>query len=117
MLSVRLLFMLNKLDKRDLGRQGEDIAEQFLRTQRYVVITRNYRCAYGEIDLVVQDCDTLVFVEVRSHTGPTFGDPLESITLRKQRQVAKAAAHYVLRHHVADRPLRFDVVGVQWEDG
>src|SRR5215470_10669628 len=104
-------------EKRDLGRQGEEIAEQFLRVRRYVVVERNYRCPYGEIDLVMADRETLVFVEVRSHTGSTFGHPLESVTLRKQRQIAKAASHYVLRHKIENRPLRFDVIGVQWENG
>lgn len=110
-------FMRTGTEKRDLGRQGEEIAEQFLQARRYVLVERNYRCLYGEIDLVMQDRETLVFVEVRSHTGSTFGDPLESVTLRKQRQIAKAASHYVLRHKIENRPLRFDVIGVQWEHG
>ncbi len=109
--------MRTGIEKRDLGRQGEAIAEQFLCARHYMVIERNYRCPYGEIDLVMQDRKTLVFVEVRSHTGTTFGDPLESVTLRKQRQIAKAASHYVLRHQIENRPLRFDVIGVQWENG
>lgn len=101
-------------EKRDLGRQGEQAAEQFLRAQGYVLLARNYRCAYGEIDLVVRDRDTLVFVEVRTQSGPTFGDPLESVTQRKQRQIAKAAMHYVVRQRVANHPLRFDVIGIVW---
>jgi putative endonuclease len=109
--------MQNGTEKRELGKQGEELAERFLRARHYVVVERNYRCSYGEIDLVMQDGETLVFVEVRSHTGSTFGDPLESITLRKQRQIAKAASHYVLRHKIENRPLRFDVIGVQWDNG
>jgi putative endonuclease len=103
-------------DKLDLGQQGERIAEEFLRERHYTVITRNYRCVLGEIDLIVQDRDTLVFVEVRSQTGSDFGDPLESVTRRKQRQIAKAALHYVTHQRVENRPLRFDVIGIRWDE-
>jgi putative endonuclease len=102
------------MEKRDLGRQGEQTAEQFLREQGYGIVARNYRCLYGEIDLVARDHDTLVFVEVRTQSGPTFGDPLESVTRRKQRQIAKAALHYVVRHRVENQPLRFDVIGISF---
>lgn len=101
--------------RRDLGQRSERVAEAFLRGQRYAIIVRNYRCAMGEIDLIAQDRDTLVFVEVRSHTGERFGDPLESVTLHKQRQIAKTALHYVMRQGVTNRPLRFDVIGIRWE--
>jgi len=106
-----------KVDKQDLGRQGEQLAAQFLHAQHYVIVARNYRCTFGEVDLIVQDRETLVFVEVRTQSGPTFGDPLESVTLRKQRQIAKVATHYTLRHHIDNRPLRFDVIGIRWECG
>lgn len=104
------------MEKRDLGRRGEQEAEQFLRAQGYGIVTRNYRCTYGEIDLVAQDRDILVFVEVRTQGGPTFGDPLESVTQRKQRQIAKAALHYVVRYRVENQPLRFDVIGISWNN-
>lgn len=102
-------------EKQELGRHGEALAEEFLRSQGYAIVVRNYRCVYGEIDLVARERDTLVFVEVRTQSGRQFGDPLESVTLRKQRQIARAAMHYVMRQRVADQPLRFDVVGIRWE--
>lgn len=104
-------------EKRDLGRLGEQMAEAFLCARQYRMIARNYRCPLGEIDLVVRDGPTLVFVEVRSQTGQAFGDPLESVTLRKQRQIAKAAAHYVMAHRLEEQPMRFDVIGIRWIDG
>jgi putative endonuclease len=104
------------MEKRNLGRRGEQTAEQFLRAQGYVIVARNYRCTYGEIDLVVRDRDTLVFVEVRTQSGPAFGDPLESVTQRKQRQIAKAALHYVVRHGIENQALRFDVIGISWNN-
>lgn len=108
--------MPERQHKRLLGQRGEDEAERFLTAQcHYQVVARNYRCPFGEIDLVALDGRTIVFIEVRSHTGPGFGDPLASVNSRKQRQIAKAALHYLSRHGLCDREARFDVVGVRWE--
>lgn len=98
------------------GRQGEQVAEEFLRAQGYTILARNYRVSFGEIDLIVQDRQILVFVEVRTHGGDQFGDPLESVNMRKQRQIAKAALHYLTRNGLMEREARFDVVGIRWED-
>jgi putative endonuclease len=105
------------VDRRQLrGRQGEQVADEFLRTQGYVIIARNYRVSFGEIDVIAQDRQMLVFVEVRTHTGEAFGDPLASVNLRKQRQIAKAALHYLARNGLMEREARFDVVGIRWEN-
>jgi putative endonuclease len=102
--------------RRQLGQQGEREAEKFLTSQRhYQIIAKNYRCPFGEIDLIALDHQTIVFVEVRSHTGVNFGDPLESVNRRKQWQIAKTALYYLSRFHLNDREARFDVVGVRWE--
>ncbi|MBI3300553.1 MAG: YraN family protein [Deltaproteobacteria bacterium] len=101
--------------RRDLGQQGEREAEQFLSAQRYAIVARNYRSPFGEVDLIALDRQTIVFVEVRTHTGEAFGDPLESVNARKQRQIARAALHYLSRHHLHDREARFDVIGIRWE--
>jgi len=104
-------------DRRQVrGRQGEQVAEEFLRAQGYTILARNYRVALGEIDLIVQDRQTLVFVEVRTHSGAIFGDPLASVNVRKQRQIAKAALQYLIRNGLMEREARFDVVGIRWED-
>ena len=104
-------------DRRQVrGRQGEQAAEEFLRAQGYTILARNYRVALGEIDLIVQDRQTLVFVEVRTHSGATFGDPLASVNVRKQRQIAKAALMYLIRNGLMEREARFDVIGIRWED-
>jgi putative endonuclease len=104
-------------DRRQMrGRQGEQVAEEFLRAQGYTILARNYRVALGEIDLIMQDRQTLVFVEVRTHSGVTFGDPLASVNGRKQRQIAKAALQYLIRNGLMEREARFDVVGIRWED-
>jgi putative endonuclease len=101
--------------RRELGQQGEQEAAQFLRSQRYAIVARNYRSPFGEVDLIALDGHTLVFVEVRTHTGGRFGDPLASVNLRKQRQIAKTALHYLSRYHLTNRGARFDVIGIRWE--
>lgn len=104
-------------DRRQVrGRHGEQVAEEFLCTQGYTILARNYRVSFGEIDLIVQDRQVLVFVEVRTQGGDQFGDPLESVKMRKQRQIAKAALHYLTKNGLMDREARFDVVGIRWED-
>ena len=78
-----------------LGAEGERAAEKFLRRQRYTIVARNYRCPSGEVDLVALDRSTVVFVEVKTRTQAGFGSPLEAVDPRKQRQIQRAAQHYL----------------------
>jgi putative endonuclease len=100
-----------------LGQKGEAEAVQFLRGLGYVIVEQNYRSPFGEVDVIAEDGQVLVFVEVRSHSRPEYGDPLESVNVRKQRQVAKTAQHYLLRYGLENREARFDVIGIQWDAG
>ncbi len=100
-----------------LGAEGERAAEQLLRGRRYVILERNYRCPAGEVDLVALDGETVVFVEVKTRRGVGFGSPFEAVDARKQRQVSRAAQHFLAQHRLQDRAARFDVVGVWWEQG
>jgi len=98
-----------------LGRRGEAMAEEFLRTNRYTIVARNYRCRAGEIDLVALDGAVVVFVEVRSRRGVVAGTPLESVDGRKQAQLARVARHFVAAHGWHDRDARFDVIGIRFD--
>jgi putative endonuclease len=98
-----------------LGRDGEALAEAFLRGLRYRIVARNYRCRAGEIDLIAEDGATLVFVEVRSRTGDGFGGPLESVDRRKQARLARVARHFLGDRGWAERDARFDVIGVRFD--
>jgi putative endonuclease len=102
-------------ERQDLGAAGEQAAERFLRKKRYVIVARNYRCKAGEVDLVALDRGTVVFVEVKTRRQAGFGGPLEAVDVRKQRQVVRAARHFIAEHRLHDRNARFDVVGVWWE--
>ncbi|MGD9763410.1 MAG: YraN family protein [Candidatus Binatia bacterium] len=94
------------------GAAGERAAEQHLIRARYVILARNYRCPQGEIDLVALDGRTVAFVEVKTRRGPGWGPPIESVTPVKQRRLRRAAEHFLVRHGLSDRLVRFDVVAV-----
>lgn len=99
-----------------LGAEGEGAAVCFLRRRGYAILERNYRCALGEVDVVALDGRTLVFVEVKTRTQDGCGTPFEAVDRRKQRQIVRTAQHFICRHDLHDRDVRFDVVGV-WRDG
>ena len=100
--------------KQILGREGERIAEAYLRKKGYRVVERNYHCPVGELDLVVLDRRVIVFVEVKTRTDERFGAPLESVDRRKQRKMIKAALFFLSRHRLHHREARFDVVGISF---
>jgi putative endonuclease len=95
-----------------LGRLGESLAAERLVSLGYAIIERNYRCPYGEIDLVTRQADCWVFVEVRTRNGERFGTPEQSITPRKRAHLIAAAQHYLQAHAPTDVPWRIDVVAV-----
>lgn len=104
------------MSRRDRGRDGEAAAWEYLRRAGYRLRERNLRTRLGELDLVVERDDTIVFVEVRSRGGPRFGTPFESVDARKQRRIARLAAQYLAREKLDGRRARFDVLAVEWHD-
>lgn len=95
------------------GKRAEDLACQYLHQRGLQVIERNYNTRYGEIDLVMQDRDTTVFVEVRYRRQTGVVDPLSSIDPRKQRKLTRTAQCYLQQQQQhALVPARFDVVAV-----
>lgn len=91
------------------GTAAEQRAALFLQRQKLQLLEKNYRCRFGEIDLVMQENDTVVFVEVRQRSSDRFGGAAASITLAKQQKLTLAAQHYLARHG-NDTPCRFDAV-------
>jgi putative endonuclease len=96
----------------DQGQQAEDLALAHLQKQGLKLLARNYRCKGGEIDLIMQDGKTLVFVEVRYRKSARFGGALESVTAIKQARLIHCASHYLARHGL-NTPARFDVVALE----
>jgi putative endonuclease len=95
-----------------LGAYGEALAAQHLVEHGMVVLDRNWRCAAGEIDLVLRDGDTLVFAEVKTRSSHAFGSPLEGVDARKAARLRRLAALWLEAHHLRVRDTRIDLVGV-----
>jgi len=92
------------------GKLAEDQACQYLQKQGLKLIEKNYRCRSGEIDLIMLDQKTLVFVEVRYRAKNDYGSALDSVDQSKIQKLISTANHYVSKHQ-PDRPMRFDVIG------
>ena len=103
--------------KQILGKEGERIAEIYLRKKGYRVVERNYRCPVGELDLILLDRRVVVFVEVKTRSDDRFGAPLESVGPRKQQKMIKTALFFLSRHRLHNRDARFDVVGISYQGG
>ena len=96
-----------------LGKWGETLAADFLNDEGYIIIERNYRTPYGEIDLVAQDGDILVFVEVKTRTSDAFGFPEESITSQKREHLISASQ--AILQSMSNPPInwRIDVIAIR----
>jgi putative endonuclease len=104
-----------KTAKQITGDAAEDIAAQFLQRAGLSIVTRNWRCRGGEIDLIARDGATLVFVEVRMRRSEAFGGARASVTSVKQRRILHAARLYLAGKQ--DQPCRCDVVLLDRIDG
>jgi putative endonuclease len=96
-----------------IGKTAEEFASQYLQRQGLTLVGQNYRCKYGEIDLVMRDKKTTVFVEVRYRKSQRFGSGAETVDYHKQRKLLATASHYLQTHaEAAKRPCRFDVLSL-----
>jgi putative endonuclease len=100
-----------------LGRLGEALAVAELERRGYVILARRYRRRGGELDIVARDGRTIAFVEVKARKGLAFGRGVESVTWAKRRRMTSVALDFLARHHLQDRPCRFDVVAIDVADG
>ncbi|CAM4254893.1 YraN family protein [Saccharibacillus endophyticus] len=98
--------------RKDKGRAAEEAATSYLQRQGWRIIERNWSCRSGELDIVAEQGEILLFVEVRSRSGLGYGMPAESIDARKIGQVRRTAEVYLHRFGVSDRQIRFDAVAV-----
>ena len=101
-----------KMQKKEIGKRGEDVAIRFLKKNGYDIIERNYVCKMGEVDIIAKEKDTLVFIEVKARTSTTFGPPQLAVNASKQRQLSKVALHFINEKHLGDIKARFDVVAI-----
>ncbi len=96
-----------------LGQNAEDLAVEFLCSRGLLILHRNFRCRFGEIDIVARERDDLVIVEVRARSSEQYGGAAASVDWRKQQRLVRAAELLLLRHRdLAGSRARFDVIAV-----
>lgn len=95
-----------------IGSYGEDLASNHLIINNYKIITRNFRCRCGEIDIICCKNDILVFCEVKSRYTDSYGSPVESVTCSKQKQIIKLSNMYINYKKLFNYNIRYDIIEV-----
>ena len=104
------------MNRQEVGKLGEKAARKFLKKRGYRIRETGFRCPHGEIDIVAQRKDYLVFVEVRTKSSLDFGTPEESITQAKKRKLIASALTYTNTHQKLPSLWRIDVVAIELDD-
>ena len=101
--------------RRVLGKTGEEAAVQYLLRHGYHILERNYRCRFGEIDLIARDGGTLTFIEVKTRRSQRFGPAASAVTVKKQRHLVKASQVYMAQAGRTTDFCRFDVLTIEMD--
>jgi putative endonuclease len=96
----------------ELGRRGEDLAADYLARTGLVVLSRNWRCREGEVDLIATDGQRLVVCEVKTRSGTGYGEPSEGVTPAKAARIRRVTAAWLRVYRVGWCEIRFDVLAV-----
>lgn len=103
-----------KQNNHQKGVQYEAIAARYLERNGYLILEQNYRCHYGEIDIIAEQQGTLVFVEIKYRQSDRYGSPSTAVDYRKRRHISRTALHYYSYHgYEQEKPCRFDVIEIQ----
>ncbi|MGC7097522.1 YraN family protein [Amycolatopsis lurida] len=97
-----------------LGRRGEELAAAHLDSLGMVVLSTNWRCREGELDLVATDGRTLIVCEVKTRSGAGYGHPAEAVTPEKTARIRRLTSRWLEHYRVRWCPLRFDVIAIHW---
>ena len=108
----RLVYNMSE-NKRKVGKEGEELACDYLRKNHYKIICTNFYTKFGEIDIIARQGEYLVFCEVKYRADKKSGHPLESVGTLKQKKIVKSSLFYIKRNGLSmDTPIRFDVVSI-----
>ncbi len=100
------------MNKINTGKLGEMLAKRYLSDKGYKITESNYRCSYGEIDIIAENGNKIVFIEVKYRQSLTYGYPREAVTKRKQEKLRKTAEHYIMQKQCFDFDYGFDVIEI-----
>ena len=107
-LGVNTLSDINK----KLGRNGEQIAVDFLKNNGFDIVKQNFYGRFGEIDIIARDKNDFVFVEVKTRKNNLYGNPCESVSFIKQEKIKKTALEFISKENLVDKNFRFDVIEI-----
>ncbi|MFN3966325.1 MAG: YraN family protein [Endomicrobiia bacterium] len=96
--------------RQEIGKKGENKAIDFLKKKGYQILETNYRTRFGEIDIIAEENNDIVFIEVKTRTNYSFGAPQLAVDLRKQKKIIKTALNYIKTKNILNKNFRFDVV-------
>jgi putative endonuclease len=99
------------MNNQTLGKQGEELAVEFLIEDGYDILERNWRFKHIEVDIIARKDNILVIAEVKTRTGNTYGEPYTAVDYRKQRSLIFAAERYIFGHNL-DLEVRFDIISI-----
>ena len=100
-----------------VGKYGEDVAERYLKQKGYNIIEKNFSCRQGEIDLIAQNKEYIVFVEVKTRSNFLYGKPVDAVGDEKQKHMYNVARYYLYIHGLEQSFVRFDVIEVHIDRG
>ncbi len=100
------------MQKKELGKKGEEMALRFLKKNGYRILETNYLCKMGEADIVAKDRDTYAFIEVKTRRSTSFGSPQMAVDRKKQEQLSRVALFYLKEKRLEEAKARFDVVAI-----
>ena len=94
---------------------GENLAVEYLTNKGFHILDRNYRYERGEVDIVAEDNNVLVFIEVKARHTKMFGEPEDAVTPSKRVKIRKIADGYLFKHDIDDRECRFDIIAIDYQ--
>lgn len=103
--------------KKQIGKNGEDIATDYLKELGYKIVERNFNCWWGEIDIIAYDKNELVFVEVKTRSSRKYGDAAEAINVMKKKHLWKSVEFYAYVKNLQDEFIRIDVIEIYIKNG
>ena len=95
-----------------VGTKGEECAAEYLEKKGYRILTKNFSCKLGEIDIIAKHLEYTVFIEVKYRKDIKKGYPIEAVNFYKQKRIIKTAMYYAQNNNLFDTPIRFDIVEI-----
>ena len=107
---------MSKKENKIKGNYGENLACKYIKDEGYEILSRNFNCSYGEIDIIASKDDEIVFIEVKTRCQNTYGEPIESVTSNKKNHIYNTAKYFLYKSNLLDANIRFDIIEVYLDD-